>query len=1024
MSEIMQEKTSKSLKHLHTFWGSVSAFATKPKDDRTNIIDQGTKKTYALPDDEISKLMEILNECQKEGVMSHVSEKQGVESCMMIDFDIIQTVSDSLVTTLEFQKLTKTITDMLFEFIEFERSAKFTIGIIKKKKPVLWSTDPAITYKDGFHVLITTKVTKPFKKFFQRQLIERDMLAKIFGHIPVVGDINDILDTNSASVPVLFLGSSKKGKESYDLAYVWQASKNDDFDLSNELKIENYVKHNMVYELSINFQPIPILQEDKTTVYPLCMKRAYPINPAIEEKLQQFSHVIQQEETNEDEIMEDSISISSIAVQNPDVNNIKEALDMLDSKYASDRNLWRNVIFALASMGSDGKELARWFSKKCPEKYSHETFEELWDYARSNGSKSGCLTKASIFFWAQESNPDRFKELKEKSYFNILGNFVYQYDGQVENYMVAKLLQSMIGNKFITDCGSGSKHEWYEFVLPGDSMRKGEIYKWRSEVSPDDIQLYMSECLPKIYQRLALHLSDRRESATEKAQVDYLNNLIRSFKISTRFLFQEGFKNNVVSQAKYIFRKRGFSRKLDKHADLFGVGNGVLKLGKKCKLIDYFHEYEISKFTEVDFEPFDPDDPKIQQLLDIIRDIIPEEDAFEFIMMYLSTGLSGGTKAALMLFLIGGGSNGKSFILELLRCVMGDMYGKKLPLTLLTEKREASEKANPAFMLLKEARYGYYSEPNQTEEINVGRFKEGTGGEALTGRGLFKDQDTFKPSITQVSAANYDFIVRSMDHGFWRRFIKYACKIRFVENPDPHNPFEKKIDRDLIDRHTDDPIYLRAFLSILTHYYEKLQNNFGGDIFKVPKPTLDRETEAFRNESDTMNRFIKEEIIYSKGAKTNISDISTRYAEWFEINIKKDSKVDPKELISQLKVSAIRKFMVDNGSGGCHMVDHRVLTKRAPDLQEGELFFRDVKPKGDEKGSGEKEGYEKNGVKKEKKETELDENQLGEELTDLKKWEHTQEDSDDYFKMDMVDSSSTDESDDEPGEDHDDNIAV
>ncbi|MCK4967711.1 MAG: PriCT-2 domain-containing protein [Candidatus Aenigmarchaeota archaeon] len=934
INKLAQKDTSKSLKKLAVFWAKVSPFMTGKGNPTTNIIDQENRRTYALPNGEIGQLVDILMECQKEDVMTHISERQGDNNCIMLDFDIIQTSPERKITQLDYFKLCGAIREKLFEYIDFTPDVNFLIGIIQKREIQSIQNENGVSYKDGFHVLIMTRASKRFRLFFQKQLLESGIIKQIFGKIPVVGEINSILDLNSASVPTFFLGSSKLEKDSYKLDYVYEVRIDNNFNLSAPMPPNVYARHNMVAELSLNFPAKEIILNvdgQKTTLQPLGPKIAFPLKAGIADELQ----TIPQE--NVDDEADDTISIASLSVQNPEINLTKEMLDILPPEYASDRNLWRNVIFALANMGVDGKELGRWFSKKCPEKYDDEEFEKLWESTR--GKREGGLTKASIFYWAKKADPEKYDAINSGHYLRVLSEYAYEYNGKIEDYMVAKLLFSMLGKKFVTDCRPNSKHEWYEFVLPGDNMKKGEIFKWRQEPIPDDIHIYISDCIPKVYSKLIPFIREGLDNAVEENHIKYYKSMLINLKKSTMSLFRNPFKNSIIDQAKYLFRRRGFADELDCTEGIFGVGNGVLQIGKKCKLIDYYHEFYISRFTKVHFHPYNADNKYVIELQQIIKEIIPEDDAYEFIMMYLSTSLSNHTKASLMLFLTGGGSNGKSLLLELMKNTLGDTYGKKLPLSLLTGKREASEHANAAFMELKDGQYGYFSEPERMEEINIGRFKEITGGESLSGRSLFKNQEIFKPKISLVSAGNHDFVIKTTDYGFWRRYIKYVCRVRFIENPDVNNPFEKKINRSILSKYVNNNNYLEGFLSILVHFYEKLQNEYDGNIFLVPKPTMDRETEAFRNECDTVNRFITERIVYSEGAFIPIDDISSEYQLWHRKYISKEIDSKLAECNSLLRNSKLDKFIIDNGVGHIHLKDYRALNDNHPDLKEGEYYL-------------------------------------------------------------------------------------
>ena len=76
-----------------------------------------------------------------------------------------------------------------------------------------------------------------------------------------------------------------------------------------------------------------------------------------------------------------------------------------------------------------------------------------------------------------------------------------------------------------------------------------------------------------------------------------------------------------------------------------------------------------------------------------------------FIMFMFSTSLTRRLKACIFLTLRGAGANGKSFLMELIRNMLGSVenggYGYKMPIQYLTERERSSNQATPVIMPLK-----------------------------------------------------------------------------------------------------------------------------------------------------------------------------------------------------------------------------------------------------------------------------------------------------------------------------------
>jgi len=65
-------------RRLENFLRDEAGQALTPKGDpRTNVIDQGAGRTYALPPDMLQRLLALLDACRCEGTVTHFSERQG-----------------------------------------------------------------------------------------------------------------------------------------------------------------------------------------------------------------------------------------------------------------------------------------------------------------------------------------------------------------------------------------------------------------------------------------------------------------------------------------------------------------------------------------------------------------------------------------------------------------------------------------------------------------------------------------------------------------------------------------------------------------------------------------------------------------------------------------------------------------------------------------------------------------------------------------------------------------------------------
>lgn len=283
-------------------------------------------------------------------------------------------------------------------------------------------------------------------------------------------------------------------------------------------------------------------------------------------------------------------------------------------------------------------------------------------------------------------------------------------------------------------------------------------------------------------------------------------------------------------------------------------------------------------------------------------------------------------------------SNGKSFLVEMITSTLGRYYADKVPLSFLTSKRTDSKSADPALMRLEGLRLAYYSEIEKNEELMTSKIKELTGQEQISGRNLYEAQKTFKPVCHHVITTNYHFSIKTTDHGIWRRILTYELKYKFVNNPDPDNENEKKLDTKIAKDFKDDDNLKEAMFSILTHYYEKFIHIYDGCLFNIPKATIDNETENYRNNEDFINKFIVERAVKSENITEKLNDIVSIFRKYYE-NIDKRyiNSITNIEITQQFLNSSLKnKFYKDSN---VIKIDNIRFLEDGEELNESEEFL-------------------------------------------------------------------------------------
>ncbi|MGL5936556.1 MAG: PriCT-2 domain-containing protein [Cetobacterium sp.] len=937
-------------------------FITGSGDQKTNIVDmytmfQGkiTTKTYCIPDNKLSKFFKYIEICRRTDGHMMVYEKQQEYSGIMLDFDVYQNTSTKYLNDGIMQSITQVISTIIKTYINLSEpdipynSDIMTIYFAFIVKPEIKYNVEKDCYKDGFHILIPgVKIKREVKRLIIRGCMESKALAEILGGFDLHEDYADkIIDKDAAHVPIFLLGSSSKpNTPPYKLTTIKSVTirtdKLNDIDSHNVVQTDDVIFkiHDnespvvLAHELSINW-------ENNHRVKPLIEKRRYEVKEEFLSELEIYSK--NKENTDDPEFGE----LSILNIHDPDAEYIKKLLDTMSPFRYTDFDPWFKVLCALAHTSKSYKTLAEEFSMKCIEKYNQHSFEQHWNSALEN--KTSKLGIGSLHFWAKLDNPVKYEEIRHHSIYDIVLKKIYdpQLEGSLQHYDIAKILQKSLTYKYVYDSSDGGV--WYEFILEGDLSRQGGIYKWRAinnSRGPNSMKIYMSEVLPSLFAKITAKISATIENEENESKAKYHSLVKHNVNLMTRRLRDSSFKNSVIREAEQVFEKVEFGDKLDKDPDIIGVGNGILKLGPQIQLITGFHNYLVSKFTPVIYKEFNPYDPVTRKLLYVIRNLFTDDepDSFEFLIYYLASSLDFHAKPPLLVMLIGSGRNAKSFLMELHRETLAD-YSLKMDMAFLTSRAKSAETASPAMMALESARFVYYSEPRIGEELNMGKVKEVTGGEAMPGRKLFGDFKNIIPNCIHLTIGNNEFdVVGDNTYGTWRRIKKICFRIKFCtesETPDPDNKLEKKGDSSIGMHWKNDPEVKSAYLSILCYYYEILQSKFNGNIENVPHPNIEKETEDYHNRQDKVNRFIN--IRFVKTVDPDIviplSTVVEKYTKWHD-SLYPDDKSYRKTLAQQLENSKLNKILTKT-KVGIFIKGYRILDNNE-EPEDGEQYLMDV----------------------------------------------------------------------------------
>ena len=256
----------------------------------------------------------------------------------------------------------------------------------------------------------------------------------------------------------------------------------------------------------------------------------------------------------------------------------------------------------------------------------------------------------------------------------------------------------------------------------------------------------------------------------------------------------------------------------------------------------------------------------------------PEE--IDWLQICFGQGLTGFPNPADHLILLkGGGSNGKSAILDGVLKSAGD-YGVFLPeKTLMASKSDHSTEKMP----LKGARIAVLEELPDGAVLPVKRLKDIVGTPQITARGINKDNVTWDASHTLFISTNYLPIVDESDTGTWRRLKLLLFNKRFVDASELVSPNDMVKDATLKQRIADGEdgqhdAMMTWMIEGAMRFYEN-----GKNITKEPKRVVDATLE-WRRDSDVLFEFFESRIERSASNHIFLDDLSIAFNDFMSIN--------------------------------------------------------------------------------------------------------------------------------------------
>lgn len=523
---------------------------------------------------------------------------------------------------------------------------------------------------------------------------------------------------------------------------------------------------------------------------------------------------------------------------------IQELVTMLSVERATSYDTWRNVIFSLKNTEKSIRmlELCHSFSKTSASYDARSVNKKFYGSRPTHHS----FTLKSLYYWAKQDSPEKYYTFRAKSK-SIMTPIL-----QGTNANIADLFYDLNPHRYIYSSEEG----WY-VLQENNTWKATDSHEVRS--IPDILNAIRDDC-----RQLILRVQQNQKNILED------DTTYKQIGETIKRTGNSSFIKGVTDFLKGMYYEKGVELKFNQNRDILAFHNGVLELTtfqfRKTRPDDY-----ITITTGYDYRPV-RDDEK-QKASKLLQKIFPQITVYDYMLKALSTCLTGHNQSECFHILTGTGANGKSFLMDLCKKVLGE-YFKTITVGYLTKEDNGKDGALPELVATRYARMLIASEPEARDRFQISFMKKITGNDEISCRGLYKSTIRFVAQFKLWILANDVPKFSKYDRGIERRTRCVHLPTRFVHHPKNEN--EQQIDETLKSKIDKDESWKYGLLGLLLDALRVLQ----GNPLEMPEDVM-KFTEKYLLENNPVGAWLKK--YYDKtGSRENIVQRTELYKQFQE----------------------------------------------------------------------------------------------------------------------------------------------
>lgn len=493
---------------------------------------------------------------------------------------------------------------------------------------------------------------------------------------------------------------------------------------------------------------------------------------------------------------------------------------------------WRDITFSIHAHGwEQGEDIARAWSVSARDRFDEDAFLRLWTSASGDGG----ITHATVYYranmtglpWGVPTDVSVTAADADSATLDPRGDA----HGDIGN---ARLFAAQERGRllFIYELGIWlmfhPERGWIE-APPGETLRAAM----------------------RVVDRLRRLAAERYKTDPDSPQTKALMAHVRRSSDLKRL---EAMVKLAAAESGMTVR----ANELDADPLMLGAPNGVLDL-RRLTLLAPHPDLLVTKRTTFAYDP----GATALRWIAFLERVLPDPEIRAYLQRFAGYLLTGLVSGQCFVFLYGGGANGKSVFVEVLRRLLGS-YGIVIPSQVLMASRRDAGAPSPELVQLQGARLALFNETEDGSRFAESQLKTLTGGDALTARGLYSAPVTFLPTHKLLGVGNHRPVISGTDLGIWRRVHLVPFNVTIPE--------EERDPRLLDALLTEGSGILNWMLDGLVAF-----NQCQG--LRPPRAVLDA-VKDYRESCDVLGDWLNEHTEPSVGAFVRTRDLYDCYKSW------------------------------------------------------------------------------------------------------------------------------------------------